>query len=321
MRWWAAAAVVLGAGACSNPSGNGSVERVAIPAGSTMRSVADSLEAHELIGSRRWFLLQARLQGVDRAIKPGVYEFLQGTSTGALLDQLRRGDAVRFRVTLPEGGTIYDLARAAEKQLGIPRDSLLAAARDPALRSRLQISGPSVEGWLLPETFDFGGTVGAPEVLARFLEARRAAWDTSWTRRAGVEGLDERSLLTLASIVEAEALDPAERATIAAVYRNRLRIGMALQADPTIQYGYLVAEGARRPRLFNTDYEFASPWNTYLAPGLPPGPIGNPTAEAIEAVLAPAPVAYLYFVADSSGRHRFSTTYAEHLQAIREIRE
>ncbi|MBA2293161.1 MAG: endolytic transglycosylase MltG [Gemmatimonadales bacterium] len=321
MRWSAAAGAVLVVGACSNPSGDGNVERVAIPAGSTMRSVADSLEAHELIGSRRWFLLQARLQGVDRAIKPGVYEFLQGTSTGSLLDQLRRGDAVRFRVTLPEGGTIYDLARSAEKHLGIPRDSLLAAARDPALRSRFQISGPSVEGWLLPETFDFGGMVSADQVLARFLEARRAAWDTSWTRRAGVEGLDERSVLTLASIVEAEALDPAERATIAAVYRNRLRIGMALQADPTIQYGYLVAQGARRPRLFNTDYEFASPWNTYLAPGLPPGPIGNPTGEAIEAVLSPAPVPYLYFVADSSGRHRFSTTYAEHLQAIREIRE
>lgn len=321
MKMVRAVAMALLVASCANPSGDGSVERVAVPAGATMRSVADSLEAHELIASRRWFLLQARLRGVERSIKPGVYEFLQGTSTGDLLDQLRRGDALRFRVTLPEGGTIYDLARSAEARIGIPRDSLLAAARDPALRNRFRTAGPSVEGWLLPETFDFGGLVSADEVLVRFLEARRTAWDTSWTRRAAAEQLDERALLTLASIVEAEALDPAERPTIAAVYRNRLRIGMALQADPTIQYGYLVAKGARRPRLFNADYEFVSPWNTYLAPGLPPGPIGNPTREAIEAVLYPAPVPYLYFVADSSGRHRFSTTYAEHLQAIRQIRE
>lgn len=321
MKWPCAAALLLAASACSGPIGDGGVERVVVPPGATMRSVTDSLEAHELIGSRRWFLLQARLRGVDRAIKPGVYEFRQGTDAGALLDQLRRGDAVRFRVTLPEGGTIYDLARSAETHLGIPRDSMLAAARDPALRARFNTSGPSVEGWLLPETFDFGGLVSAQEVVARFVEARRESWDTSWTRRAAIDSLDERSLLTLASIVEAEARDPAERPTIAAVYRNRLRIGMALQADPTVQYGYLVAQGARRPRLFNTDYGFVSPWNTYLAPGLPPGPIGNPTSEAIEAVLSPAPVPYLYFVADSSGRHRFSATYAEHLQAIRDIRD
>ncbi len=320
MRRLAAATLMSFTLACASPPGDGEVERVSVPAGATMRAVADSLEAHGLLSSRRWFMLQARLRGVDRAIKPGVYEFVQGTSTGELLDQLRRGDAVRFRVTLPEGGTIYDLARSAEARLGIPRDSVLAAARDTSLRNRFGTSGPSVEGWLLPETFDFGGLVSANEVLIRFLEARRVAWDSSWSRRAASDSLDDRALLTLASIVEAEALDPAERPTIAAVYRNRLRIGMALQADPTIQYGYLVSQGARRPRLFNTDYEFPSPWNTYLHPGLPPGPIGNPTGEAIEAVLSPAPVPYLYFVADSSGRHRFSTTYDEHLEAIRQIR-
>ena len=174
---------------------------------------------------------------------------------------------------------------------------------------------------MLPETFDFGGVADARTIILRFLEARRAAWDATWTARAASIGLDDAGLLTLASIVEAEALHPDERRTIAAVYRNRLRIGMPLQADPTIQYAYLLKEGARRPRLFNTDYELDSPWNTYLHPGLPPGPIGNPTREAIEAVLSPDDVPYLYFVADSGGRHRFSETYEGHLRAIRDIRD
>lgn len=312
--WFAALALA----ACG--VGEGPPVQVAVPAGSSVRAVADSLDAHGLIASKRWFLLQARLRGADRSIKPGLYEFTPGASAGALLDQLARGDALRFRVTLPEGGTIYDLARAAER-VGVPRDSLLRAARDPALRTRFGIPGPTVEGWLLPETFDFGGLVGAREVLERFLVARQESWDSSWTMRAAAAGLDRGGLLTLASIVEAEALVPDERPTIAAVYRNRLKIGMPLQADPTIQYGYLVREGARRPRLFNADYSFDSPWNTYLYPGLPPGPIGNPTREAIEAVLSPADVRFLYFVADSGGRHRFSDSYDEHLRAIRDIRE
>ncbi len=319
MRGWRALACLALLG-CGAPTEGGPAVRVAVPAGASVRDVADSLDAHGLIGSKRWFLLQARLRGADRSIKPGLYEFTPGSGAGTMLDQLSRGDALRFRVTLPEGGTIYDLARSAEK-IGVPRDALLRAARDSALRAEFGVTGPTVEGWLLPETFDFGGLVSPREVLARFLEARRDEWDSAWTVRGNAAGLDRAAILTLASIVEAEALVADERPTIAAVYRNRVRIGMPLQADPTIQYGYLVREGARRPRLFNADYAFDSPWNTYLYPGLPPGPIGNPTRGAIEAVLSPADVPYLYFVADSNGRHRFSETYDGHLRAIREIRE
>ncbi len=299
---------------------DGSPVRIAVPAGASVREVADSLDAHGLITSRRWFLLQARLRGVDRAVKPGLYEFTPGTTQGELLRRLRDGDALHFRVTLPEGGTIYDLARSADTRLGVPREAIMRAARDPELRRRHGIPGPSVEGWLLPETFDFGGLADASEVLERFLRGRRDGWDPAWDARATAAGLDRVGVLTLASIVEAETLVGDERTLIAAVYRNRLRLGMPLQADPTIQYGYLLAEGARRPRLYNTDYASDSPWNTYLYAGLPPGPIGNPSREAIEAALSPAAVGYLYFVADSTGRHRFSATYDEHLRAIREIR-
>ena len=319
MRHFVAAVSALLLGACGVP--DGPPVRVQVPAGASVRSVADSLVARGVIGSRRWFLLQVRLLGADRSIKPGLYEITPGASAGTIIGQLSRGDAVRFRVTLPEGGTLYDLARSAEQRAAVPSDSLLRAARDPALRAVYGIPGPSVEGWLLPESYDFDGLVTARGVLERFLDARRDSWDSTWTARGEVAGLDKAAILTLASIVDAEALVPDERPLIAAVYRNRLRIGMPLQADPTIQYAYLLRDGARKPRLFNADYAFDSPWNTYLHPGLPPGPIGNPTREAIEAVLSPADVPYLYFVADSNGRHRFSESYDAHRRAIRDIRE
>lgn len=313
-----ALALLLAAAACA-PSG-GPPRRVLIPAGSSVRAVADSLAAHDLIASTAWFRLRARLSGDDRRLKPGLYEFTPGSGIGAMLRALAAGDAIRLTVTLPEGGTLHDLARSAEQKLGIPRAALLAAAADSALRREFDIPGATVEGYLLPETFDFGGETAAPALLRRFLEARRATWDSTWDARSAATGLTRDALLTLASIVEAEALLPEDRPLVAAVYRNRLRIGMALQADPTIQYGYLLRDGARKGRLYNSDYAFDSPWNSYLHPGLPPGPIGNPAREAIEAVLSPPAVPYLYFVAGTNGKHVFSRSYQDHLRAIRRIR-
>ncbi len=287
-----------------------------VPPGASVRQVGDSLVAHGLITSRPLFRFRARLARVDRSLKPGIYRIPAGTGIGDILDILTNGTALTFRLTLPEGATIFDLARHAEARMAIPADSLLAAARDTLLLQRSAIDGPSVEGWLLPETFDFGGFSSARDVVQRFLDGRLQRWDSTWDARAASVGLDRVELLTLASIVQAEARHDEELPLIAAVYRNRWRIGMALQADPTIQYGYLVRDGARKPRLFYSDYEVDSPWNSYRHPGLPPGPIGNPGREAIEATLSPAQVPYLYFVARPDGYHSFSATYAEHQRAV-----
>ena len=132
--------------------------------------------------------------------------------------------------------------------------------------------------------------------------------------------MNQLQLVTFASIVEGEARADDERETIAGVYHNRLRIGMALQADPTIQYAITLATGKRKPRLFEKDYQFASPYNTYLHPGLPPGPVNSPSHRSIEASLYPAKVPYLYFVAGPDGRHVFAKTYAEHLRNIAKVR-
>lgn len=312
--------LLLAAALAGCSGANTTPTRVIIPRGASVRAVSESLSTHGVIASAAWFRMRARLSGLDRRLQPGLYEFAPHLGTGAVLQQLATGDALRVRITLPEGATLFDLARAVEQRADIPRDQFLAAARDTTLLRQFQIPGQSVEGWLLPQTFDFPALVDARTVLERFLVARREAWDSSWDARAAAAGLSRAELLTLASIVEAEAKLPADRPRIAAVYRNRLRIGMPLQADPGIQYAYLLRDGTRKSRMYHVDYNFPSPWNTYLHPGLPPGPIGNPTAEAIEAVLSPAATSDLYFVAGPDGAHRFSRSYDEHLRAIRNIR-
>jgi UPF0755 protein len=303
-------------GACST----GAVERVPIPPSSSVRAVADSLAAHGIIWSAAYFRLRVRMAGAGRNLKSGIYALHRGGGTEVALRALRSGDAMHFRITLPIGGTLYDLARSAHTTLGLADDSILAAARDSALREHFGITGPSAEGWLKPESFDFGGFDNARDVVRRFVAARQTSWDTGWDARARRAGLDREGLLTVASIVESEAKDPAERPMIAAVYRNRLRAHMPLQADPTIEYAYLLRDGTRKGRLYDKDYLFDSPWNTYEHAGLPPSPVGSPSRESIEAALSPADVPYLYFVAGPDGKSVFATTYPEHLRNIRKLR-
>jgi UPF0755 protein len=298
----------------------GKAIEVGVPPGSSLSAVADSLEARGVLTSTAWFKLLGRTRGIDRTIRPGIYRFAPGEPAGALLDRLARGDEVRRRLTLPEGGTIWDLARSAERQLGIPADSIHRWARDTELRREFGVTAATVEGWLLPETFDFGGYDTARDVVRRFLVERQRTWPGDWEARAASADLDQAEVLSLASIVEAEAFLPEELPRIAAVYRNRLRLRMPLQADPTIQYAFLVDRGRREPRLFNRDYAYQSPYNTYLHPGLPPTPIGNPSTAAIEAVLSPANTRELYFVARGDGGHVFAESYAQHLRNIRMVR-
>jgi len=295
-------------------------ELIRIPPGSTVRAAAESLSAHGVIRSRAWFRFRARWAHLDRNLKAGIYQFARHESDDAIIAALAGGRSMRLRITLPIGGTIYDLARSAETTLGIPRDTLLATARDTALLHRYRIPGPSAEGWLKPESFDFGGFDTPREVLSRFVAARLDSWDSTWDERAKKAGLDRAGLLTLASIVEAEAKDTSELRRIAAVYRNRMKRGMSLEADPTIEYAYLLRDGERKGRLYTKDYDLDSPWNTYLHPGLPPGPIDNPSRGAIEAVLDPAMVSYLYFVSGPDGKSLFANTLAEHQRNVAKVR-
>ena len=312
-------ATLLLATACGSVPDGEPVE-VRLPPGSSVATIADSLTARGVIASARWFRIRARLAGVDRSLRPGVYAFRPGAPLGEILATLERGEEVTRKVTLPEGGTLWDLARLVERDLAIPADSVWAAARDPGIRAGFGIPGETVEGWLLPDTYAFGAYATARQVVRAFLTGRRNAWPADWEARAAAADLDREEILTLASIVEAEAFLDEELPRIAAVYRNRLRLGMPLQADPTINYAFLVDSGQRKSRLFTRDYAYQSPYNTYLHAGLPPTPIGNPSTAAIEATLSPADTRELYFVARGDGGHLFATTYAQHLRNIRSVR-
>ena len=300
---------------------NSAPERVTVPPGATFGAVTDTLAAHGIIASRRVFKLIARIRRVDRTVQAGVYEFPPGTQPWNVLAVLAKGAAVSQKFTVPEGLTIPEVATLAEARLGLPADTVLAAASDGAAASAL-LGYPvrSFEGFLRPETYTLPFGVHADELVRLMAEGFKSGWEPDWTARLDSLRMTQLQLVAFASIVEGEARADDERETIAGVYHNRLRIGMALQADPTVQYAIFLTSGRRKSRLFERDYQIKSPYNTYLHPGLPPGPVNSPSRRSLEASLYPAKVPYLYFVAGPDGRHVFAKTYAEHLRNIAQIR-
>jgi UPF0755 protein len=295
--------------------------RVILPSGASFSAVTDSLKAHGVIQNPRWFKLLARVRGVDRSVHAGVYEFPAGVSQWTVLGMLARGKKAALRFTVPEGLTVLEIADLAASRLGIPEDSFVAAARNgKAATALLGFPVTSFEGFLRPETYILPADINAGELVRFMVEGFKSEWKPGWDARLDSLKMSRLELVTFASIVEGEARADDEREIIAGVYRNRLKIGMALQADPTVQYAISLKRGKRKSRLFQKDYQIESAYNTYLRPGLPPGPVNSPGRRSIEAALYPADVRFLYFVAGPDGRHVFSRTYGEHLRAIRKLR-
>lgn len=313
-----AAAAALAA--CGDASA--AAARVRIPRGAGFGQATDSLVAHGVVSNRLWFRFLARITRTDRALKPGIYDVPAGVGPQDVLRLLREGRTVQVKVTIPEGITLYEVADIAARRFGFPADSVVAAATDSSLVRSAGLEGPTFEGYLRPETYQLDADI-SPRQFVRFLGQQFAeAWDSTWDARSAQVGLTQREVVALASIVEGEARVDEERPVIAAVYWNRLKLHMPLQADPTVQYAIQLATGERKTRLYEKDYLTQSIYNTYLHPGLPPGPVSSPGQKSIEATLYPADVPYLFFVASEAGdgRHRFSRTYREHLRTIAKLR-
>jgi UPF0755 protein len=309
-----ALAVAVALAACGD--GEAAPARVTIPNGASMRVAADSLRRAGVIGSPKLFRLYAKLRGSDRGIRAGTYLLKPDASWESVLTSLRSGKGVVSVVTVPEGFTLRQTEALLSAKLGVPPDSVRAAARDTALLRHLDVPRPDLEGYLFPDTYFFSpGTTArvAVQTMVRRFEQR---WKTEWGARLDTIALSRHSLLTLASIVEREAKLAQERPIIAAVYWNRLRRGMRLEADPTVQY----ALPEYQSRLFNRHLNVKSPYNTYRHVGLPPGPIGAPGVASIQATLYPANVPYLFFVAYPDGHHEFRARLAEHQLAARAAR-
>lgn len=306
--------------ACNGPPADGRPERVIVAPGASFGTVTDSLVARRVVTHPTWFKLLARIRGLDRSVQAGAYEFRPGESSWRVLTILKSGKTAAIRFTVPEGISLLELAALAHARLGIPPESVLIAARDSAEIAALGLTGPSLEGFLFPETYQIPVASSARELIRIMARGFLEAWRPEWNSRLRTLGLTREQAVALASIVEGEARVDSERETIAGVYENRLRIGMALQADPTVQYAIELKTGKPKPRLFEKDYLTPSPYNTYLNPGLPPGPISSPGLRSIEATIYAASVPFLYFVAGADGHHIFSRTYAEHLRAVAESR-
>jgi len=308
------AAALIGNAGCG--SSNSGTVRVTIPTGSSFTTAVDSLSHAGLISSPRLFSFYASLRKRDRALKAGTYEFERDASWNAVLDALTRGKGLVHTVTIPEGFSLSSIAPLLGRALSVPPESVMVAASDSSLRHRLDVPTPTLEGYLFPDTYTFAeGT--SPDEAVQVLVARfEKVWKPEWTARLQQLAMSRHDVITLASIIEKEARLAEERPVISAVYHNRLKRGMLLQADPTVQY----ALGRHVDRVLYKDLEVDSRYNTYKHPGLPPGPIASPGAASIEAALYPANVPYLYFVADPDGHHEFRETYAEHTEARAQIR-
>ncbi len=293
---------------------------VLIPRGASFRAAAESLAVHGIIRAPRLFSFYASYKERDRAIRYGTYRLAKGASWDDILAALESGKELVHRFVIPEGWNLWDVVPALADSLGVPEDSVLAAVRDTVVLRRLGVSRNvgDLEGYLFPDTYDFPEGMSARQAVAVMVERFEEIWLDDWDTRAAAIKLTRHQVVTLASIVEKEVRKGDERPVVSAVYHNRLRIGMALQADPTIQY----ALKRRRPgRVLYRDLNVKSPYNTYRRPGLPPGPIGAPGAASLKAALYPAEVPYKFFVAHPDGHHEFRNTYAEHLKAIQFVRE
>jgi UPF0755 protein len=289
--------------------------RFTVPRGAALAAVADSLHAQGLIGSARLFRFYAVVSGRSRSVQAGTYDIPPGTSVREVLRILVSGRPALRRLVVQEGLMLPEIAASLARQLGVPAESVMAAARDDSLRAALSVPRPTLEGYLYPSTY-LVRLDATPRTVIRHMAAEfERRWRPEWNERLQVLGMSRDEIVTLASIIEGEVRYDPDRAYVSSVYHNRLQRGMRLQADPTVIY----ALGERR-RLFERDYQTPSPFNTYLIDGLPPGPIGVPSEASLRAALYPARTPFLYFVARSDGQHVFSRTYAEHLEAIREIR-
>jgi len=289
---------------------------VEIPAHDGILLIAGRLYQANAIRSRTGFVMMAVFRGSARYLKAGEYEIDRGASTVGVLSQLEAGRVKQHVVLLPEGATVSELARVLESERLASSSAIRHIAADPAFLSTLGIDAPSLEGYLFPDTYQFVRGMTPEEMLTRMVQRLRAKTGADITARAAARGLTVHQLLTLASIIEREAVERDEMRKISAVFWNRLKLKMPLQADPTVQY----ATGKERRALTRADLRVDHPYNTYRNVGLPPGPIASPGLAAIEAALDPAPVQYLYFVAMDDTHHHFSATIAEHNAAVARYR-
>jgi UPF0755 protein len=295
------------------PRGDGQVVRVVdFAKGSSLRRFADELASQGVIGSARLFQVYARLRGVSNKVQAGTYQLSDGMTPAEILRKLVAGEVYEKRFSLPEGYSIYQVAEMLEARGFFKSSEFLNACRNVELLRALGIKGESVEGYLYPGTYNLLKVEDAAALVKLMAAQFTRVYQERFAALEKSSQLTRRQIITLASMVEKEAVAAEEKPLIASVFLNRLKKGMPLQSDPTAVYGVRAFGG----KVSGSDVRRNTAYNTYVISGLPPGPIGNPADGAIAAVFKPAATGYYYFVAKNDGTHHFSATLDEHNRAV-----
>ncbi len=290
---------------------------IELPKGASLNQIAATLENEGLIRNRYIFTFMSLIKDRERSLKAGEYRLSSIMSPAEILAILTQGKVVQHPLTIPEGYSLREIARAIERAGFDSARRVEHIASNMDFLQHLQIPANSAEGYLFPETYYFPKKTTAKKILSRMVQTFREKFTPEMAARAKKKKLTIHQIVTLASIIERETAIPAERTLIAAVFLNRLKKNMRLQADPTVLYALKRTSGP----LTRKELKVSSPYNTYRARGLPPGPIASPGLKSLSAVLYPTPVDYLYFVARGDGSHIFSRTLTEHLKAVARYRK
>jgi UPF0755 protein len=284
---------------------------VEIAPGSGPAAMGRALAEAGVVRNAAAFRTAVWLRGAGRRLQAGEYRFDRPITPREVVDKLVRGDVYLRPVTFREGLTIRQMSAIFEAQGFGPAKDFIAAAADPDPIRHIDPAAPDLEGYLFPDTYTLPRRVTAKQLVARMTARFEQALTPEIREQAAARGRSVRQLVTLASLVEKETAKAEERPLVAAVYVNRLKVGMGLQCDPTVIYA-LERAGRYTGNLTRESLKFDSPYNTYRYAGLPPGPIAAPGKSAIEAAAAPAEVPYLYFVSRNDGSHAFASTLEEH---------
>lgn len=284
---------------------------VEIPQGAGAAEIRRRLIDAGVIPDEYTFRAALWWSGEARNLQAGEYRFAEPMSPLAVIQTIGRGDIYTRRITMPEGLTIIEMGELYESRGFGSAKSFIEAARDPARIKKLDPEATDLEGYLFPETYSLPRNAPASRLVGQMVDRFLSTYTDSLRQSAATQGLTTRQVVTLASLVEKETAQAQEHPLVAAVYRNRMRLNMPMQADPTVIYA-LQKSGRYDGNIRREDLQYDSPYNTYRYPGLPPGPIASPGKASLEAALAPADVPYLYFVSRNDGTHVFAETLAQH---------
>lgn len=286
-------------------------KEVQIPEGSTFSQGISILKKEEIIKNEFILLILSRIARTDRRLRAGYYNLNTSMSHWEVFNRLRKGMIVQYAITVPEGSTLEDI-KLKLKSLNLIDDNSWQLVTSKDFLAFLNVDAPSLEGYLYPDTYNFAKGADPKDIFSIMVHRLRENLNLSLKQRAKELNMSEKEVLTLASIIEKEAQIDSERPIISAVYHNRLKKKMRLQADPTVVYGIKrISDGITR-----SDLRRDTPYNTYVKEGLPPGPIASPGIKSIKAALYPADVGYIYFVSKNDGTHYFSRTSEEHVNAV-----